>query len=202
MNNCSMNTGKGLHYLPGSGAFFWLGLLLMWRSGRYRRLCKAFPDLGGLLIGIIVGIFTYWATTTIVTRRLLGMKSFLWEVIKSLKHRLPSPRRLMVLGSRAVYEEALWRGTIQDILGNETGGVLWTALLFTLQHRYFHFKYRQRLPTLPLIELFLFALTLGILYRRTGRLMIVVAVHYVRNLLISSECTFPRNEVPTGRLES
>ena len=183
---------KVLRFLLDPITFFWSAVLLALLSGRHRRLWKEVKDPGGCLLGAVIGVFVYYGTVALLFRKTDGVGAYLKEVGRSLVDKRPSARRVAVMGGRAIYEEALWRRTVQSLLGSGAGSVLLTALLFTLQHRYLHYRNRRPFPPLPLLEFFAFSLFLGVLYRLSGRFMVVVAVHFVRNLLIAAECSFPR----------
>jgi membrane protease YdiL (CAAX protease family) len=181
-----------IRFLLDPITFFWSAVLLVLLSGRHQRLGKDIRDPGGFLLGATIGVFAYYGTVALLFRKTEGPGEYLQEVGRSLVENGPAAHRVAILGGRAIYEETLWRRTVQSLLGSGAGSVFLTALLFTLRHRYLHYKNRQPFPPLPLLEFFAFSLFLGSLYRLSGRFMVVVAVHFVRNLLIAAECSFPR----------
>lgn len=178
--------------------FLCLGGLTIVLSGRYRPLGAQLWDPVGLVFGALAGLLLYYATAAAIFRRLWSPAAFLRELRLALVVQRSSARRLATLGARSVYEEALWRGTVQVLLGNGVLSILSTAFLFTLRHIYLH-RRQPRAASRLLVEFFLFALVLGVLYRLWGGLVPVIAIHFVRNLLISGKCCFQESAPISGR---
>lgn len=161
------------------------GAVFIAASGRWRPLASQLLDPGSLVIGLLLGVPLYLAGLALV-RGAAGLRSVArtgWRPATPVRL-----RRAAELGLRALWEEALWRGTLQVVLGGGVAAIGSTAVLFSLRHQYLLWiSHRTRGGRLPL-EFFAFSLVLGVHYALSERLLLVVGLHWARNLLIDAGC--------------
>jgi len=165
-----------------------VALVSLWLTGRWRPLIQQLSDPIALVIGLMGGVVLYFGSLSFVqSQGFLVAKP--WAAVRGslgVVH-LP-PARVAVLGVRAVYEEMFWRGTVQFLLGNTFFGITATAVLFTLRHVYLNWINARVLRLRLVLEFVLFALVLSSTYAVSDRLLLVVGLHWARNLLIIASC--------------
>jgi len=81
----------------------------------------------------------------------------------------------------AAIEELFWRGTIQRALGHNIFSVLFVALAFCLAH-----KSKSGTTMTKFIELFIFSLILGLAFSVTDNIYLVIIIHSLRNINLTS----------------
>lgn len=153
-------------------------------TGRWRPLARQLQDPVGLVSGLLLGAVLYHFALALVQARPLSLTGYGAALRRSLGTRRLRPARVAVLGARAVYEEAFWRGTLQFVLGNSVPGVAVTAALFTLRHLYLEWIGQRSPSRRRVLEFAIFSLILGATYVLTDRILVVVGMHWARNLLI------------------
>jgi membrane protease YdiL (CAAX protease family) len=136
-------------------------------------------------VGIAGGAVLYLVSMSVVQARIFNAGEYLSVIGHALSSH-SSLRRISVLGARALYEEAFWRGTIQPFFSDSFFGVVIVSFLFTLQHFYYSYTSGRTMHRRVLFEFLLFSLAVGTIYAVTGRLLLVVGVHWARNLLIDA----------------
>jgi membrane protease YdiL (CAAX protease family) len=189
-----MQVSRLIHILLHPAVFFCLAILVIFGSGRYQPLFEEIGDPLGFFLGVIAGVVIYYGSLTLTSLRLPSAGTYLRGVKRAFVNSRPPLSRMIILGGRAVYEEAFWRGTLQVLLGSNVFALFVTALFFTMRHIYLYRKIRCL--TIPLaLEFFIFSFILGVLYNLSSRIMLVIAVHFVRNILISAGCSFPTDNL-------
>lgn len=172
-----------------SWAVFLLTVLVPVLTGRLLSLWEEAKDPLGILLGATLGFALYYLTVALVFQRFRQLSSYLQEVKRALVDDHSPFHRMVISGVRVISEEVFWRGTMQYLLGNGALALICTAVLFTLWHIYMQ-RESKRLTYRVVLEFFLFSLVLGFVYAISGRILLVIGIHYVRNLLISAECAF------------
>lgn len=131
----------------------------------------------GLLLGQLVFALSIWITQR-DWRDAWGYFVELREMIGLLRE---NPGPMFRILSVAITEEVLYRAAVQPILIDLTGsvvvGLVLTVGVFAVVHE--HFFQNSLLQSTEFVA---FALLLGLLYYLTGSLVLVAAVHSVRNL--------------------
>ena len=82
-------------------------------------------------------------------------------------------------------EELFWRASVQPLIADPRLGVPLVAAVFTLLHC---LEQRRRLRLLWALDLFGFALVLGLVFQLTGSLYAVALLHFVRNRCLAELC--------------
>jgi membrane protease YdiL (CAAX protease family) len=167
-------------------------------SGRWRELAHQVRQGESLLLGLVGGIFLYLGSLSLVRARVFAAREYLSAIARSLGPSRPPLRRAAGLGARALFEEAFWRGTVQVLLGNNWPSITFVSALFTAQHLYYSRINGRTMHRRVLGEFFLFSLAMGAIYQATDRLLVVVGLHWTRNVLIVSGCA-PRIETSPDR---
>lgn len=189
-----MRVSRLIHILLHPTTFFCLAILVIVGSRRYQPLFEEIGDPLGFFLGVTAGVVIYYGSLTLTSLRLSSVGAYLRGVKRAFVNSRPPLSRIIILGGRAVYEEAFWRGTLQVLLGSNVFALFVTALFFTMWHIYLYRK--TRCLTTPLaLEFFIFSFILGVLYNLSSRIMLVIAVHFVRNVLISAGCSFPTDNL-------
>lgn len=157
---------------------WWSDWLIVAAMGRYCVLLESahYTPLG-LVIAFAGGHVLFWISlagtmwSVRATKRLFGQARSL--VIYYLRNRRVVMHYLIV----ALREELVWRATVLYVLGNSLVGILATSALFAGVHV-------RRLPlnVVTIAELFVFSACLGMLYVRTGNLVLVILIHMVRDV--------------------
>lgn len=184
------STLRFLNLLLHPKIFFLCAVLFLIITGRYRYLLREVVDPLGFLFGIAIGTVNYHSTIALVFGKILGIRVYLHNLFIAFIDRRPSMLRIVILAGRAVYEEFFWRGTIQVLLGNGIMGIFFTAFLFTLRHFYLYRKIKRPLTAILIMEFFGFSLVLGVMYMFSQRIMLVIAIHLMRNFLLVAQCSF------------
>lgn len=161
-------------------------------SGRWRAIILQLLHLQYLPLGILAGCGLFGVSLVAVRGRVGNLADFLPIAYRNLRLNLPPLTRLLVLGGRAIYEEALWRGTAQAVLGNGWFAIGAVSLLFTLQHIYLSRINSRPVHPRAAAELFLFSVAVGLMYIASAQLLLVVGVHWIRNILIGL-CSSPQS---------
>lgn len=146
-----------------AGLWFWL----RWRAERQ----QAAPVLAGLAALSVYAAVSAAMTASVASR--FGGEAFLaGHFLKSLNEKLPT---LLAAGvAAAVWEEAVFRGLLQARLQrsfNAPVAILVTALAFVLLHIHGDFS------------LWIFAISLGIVFHMTGSLLAGVLSHLMYNVM-------------------
>ncbi len=158
-------------------------MIVILASGRYRELCRQLLDPSGAALGVVLGLLGFLVAMTALNGPRRGLEA--WRLaIGSLPR--ASARRSVILLARSVYEEAFWRGALQILLGPAVIGVSVVAGTFTARHVYLEAVNNRPRGRARIGEFLLFSLLLGVTYALTNRLMIVIMIHWVRNLLLDA----------------
>lgn len=178
-----MRIVKAMNFFFHPTVFFLAAIFIIVISGRWRPLLQESNDPVGLLRGLAAGVVLYYGMLAVFCRGLSSAKRHFKAVRNSLMRAGPGAGRIVILAGRAVYEEAFWRGTLQVIFGNGIPAVIIVAIAFTLRHVYLYYG-RRTLTVLLILEFFIFSVVLGVIYQLSNRIMVVIAIHYARNMLV------------------
>jgi membrane protease YdiL (CAAX protease family) len=158
----------------------WFGLGLIMLAGSYTSLLQA-PQPGHIILGLFLGHNLVIMSLCIVR---LSLQPVQWtlrlipDLLATYATRVDVVIRYLLV---AIYEECLWRGTIQSRLGTSPGAIILTSVLFTLAH----LNKRRTVCLAELIDLFLFSAILGCLFAGFNALYLVILVHLIRNVDLS-----------------
>lgn len=160
---------------------FFIGLFLISIFQRYRILLNLYNyNPLWLISGLLTGHLLFFVS--LIINRLSLKEALKFSLpFKSiyryyLSHKLIVRKYFFV----SLYEEFLWRGTIQYLLGSSYLAVTITAFLFTITH------VRQRGNNVfEILDLLLFAFLLGLLFFCYQNILFVIILHAIRNINIS-----------------
>lgn len=182
------------------GVFYCLAVLLCVASGRWLPLAGQLTDILALCVGIASGAVLYLISLSLVRRKQLdwlGYRDTVRDYTRVV--RLPAGK-ILKLGFRSFYEEIIWRGTFQYLVIFSVSerravllGILIVAVLFTVRHWYFEKLNARNLGMSRMLEFLFFSIVLGVAYAVTDSIMLVIGIHWARNLLIQAGCS------PEGR---
>jgi membrane protease YdiL (CAAX protease family) len=167
-------------------------------SGRWRALTGQLLQGEFLFFGLAGGVLLYLVSFSVVRLRVFAPANYLRAISRSLGGSRPPLRRIATLGARALFEEAFWRGTVQVLLGNDWLSIAAVSALFTAQHLYYSHINARTMHRRVLAEFFLFSLVMGATYFATDQLLLVVGLHWMRNVLILGGCA-PRLNTSADR---
>lgn len=131
-----------------------------------------------LALGVIVFALSVRATTSHPVQ-------YLRQILRSIQYRGRNIQKRVAWSAvmTAFSEEILWRVVFQTILSVTVGtpvSVAVVAASFSLLHR----RSTSGFITIQFFELLAFALILGVLFALTHDVLLVIAVHAIRNYLI------------------
>jgi membrane protease YdiL (CAAX protease family) len=135
---------------------------------------------GGLVVGhviFVVSLLVIHRCVSDAREVLLGFRAIGEFVVES-------PVVLSRYVGVAITEEIIYRAAAQEtlvaVLESPWGGIIITAVLFSVVHAHF---FRNAFS--QSFEFVLFAILLGVLYWLTGSLIFVIAIHAIRNIEIA-----------------
>lgn len=137
-----------------------------------------------IAIGLAAGHMIFGISLLITHRSLRDAAGHFSDLAALWEFVVENPRVLMQFITVSVAEELIYRVGMQPLLVQGLNSAFWgivaTAVVFSLVHEHFF-----RNATAQSAEFVGFALLLGLLYHFTGSLILVIAVHAIRNIEIA-----------------
>lgn len=129
-------------------------------------------------LALLVGYISY-LTSVFILNRCIPMVCFL-----PFRGGRISWRALLSSIRVATLEEVQWRGFLKVIaLKNSVIVLIFECIMFCLSHVYAHYR---RLRIADLMDLFLFALVISIIFRITDDIGFCIIIHATRNILVTT----------------
>ncbi len=172
-------------------------LLIVTMYPKFRWLKKiAFPvglfliiyfDLGSIIneginvfivtFGIIIG-YVFYLFSSLIVNLFHNICLFPLPKMKEKTLKKSFVKELCFSIFSSIYEEFLWRRTVQIFLGNNFFSVGITSVFFTLSHFKRKFKY------IHMVDIFIFSILLGIIYIYTENIWLISLIHFSRNFFV------------------
>lgn len=137
-----------------------------------------------IAVGLAAGHMIFGVSLLATHRSLRDAASHFFDLGALWEFVVENPRVLMQFITVSVAEELIYRVGMQPLLIQGLHSAFWgivaTAVVFSLVHEHFF-----RNATSQSAEFVGFALLLGVLYHFTGSLILVIAVHAIRNIEIA-----------------
>ena len=180
--------GSALRLILAPGTVFLVAAVAVVLSGRWRPLFAQLLAAQWLLVGLAGGALVFVLSMLVVGgwRSMPSLRDLNWR-------RTPRPGalwRVIELGARALYEEAFWRGTVQFLLvgllppSGAAIAIVGVAALFAARHLYLESVSGRSVHLRQIVEFLLFGIVLGAVYHHWEQLLLVVGIHWGRNLFI------------------
>lgn len=147
-------------------------------AGRIKSLTIGIDTLVEIPVGMIFGCMLFLVFRGVCS----GFAKFDLFTAENILGYLDTNRKYVChLCWRAVFEELFWRGTVLYYAGFSAAMIVIISASFSLGH------WPQVRKGRYLFQLFLVGLSASIVYSITGSLYIVIAMHWVKNVLVAFE---------------
>lgn len=155
-------------------------LVLIAITRRYNLLFRQENLLLIVVSGLLGGQLVFIISMFLVNRP----RRELWELVKPLGKWIRYYLNLDIMVRYLIisaYEELLWRGSIQYLLGNSIIAIFATSAFFLLRHLG---SAHEFYPS-ELLELFLFSCFLGLVFFYTRSMCLITIIHATRDINLS-----------------